>query len=452
MRAVLLGLAAVLATGTLFMLCLPLGEKASLAWFALVPLLLTTRGRGFIPGFLGGLGAVFFAAWLSTTGVFYAGRGGETNDGWIYTGYGIFGFSFAVVFAVWGDRSTARLPAWWFAALATLMEAVLLVELPSHLALSQYRNAAMVQLASVGGVWLVTFLVWWANFALARGQRWALAPVVAAILLGGAWLPARGGVRRLAALQIAEPEEATLRQRHMEATRAGASLVAWPEFAGMGLATRGDAARLRSFGGAPFVTSFPDDASPLPHNVAARFAQGRESVRYEKRKLFGGEKRMHTPGSRAAAAGDVGLNVCFDSCFPSVIRETAALGASVIALPTNDPASTHRFIAAIHAAYTPFRAAESGVAFARSDSDAYSMIVDARGRIVAEAPPGDRTLVGDALVGPRWTVCRLFGDGWLIVCGGLIVWGAWRNRRPKADGVASTGIVSESKVDLTEFR
>lgn len=60
------------------------------------------------------------------------------------------------------------MPAWWFAALATLLEAVLLVKLPAHLALSQYRNAFFVQLASIGGIWMVSFLIWWANFALAN--------------------------------------------------------------------------------------------------------------------------------------------------------------------------------------------------------------------------------------------------------------------------------------------
>ncbi|CAN5543619.1 hypothetical protein BH11ARM2_BH11ARM2_27240 [soil metagenome] len=126
-----------------------------------------------------------------------------------------------------------------------------------------------------------------------------------------------------------------------------------------------------SEGNAPFVTSFNDDSQPFPHNASALFSSGRESSRYEKRKLFGGEAADHTSGDRAVAAGDVGLNICFDSCFPSVIRDTVKLGATVIALPTIDPPSTNHFLAAVHAAYTPFRAAENGVAVVRADGYAY---------------------------------------------------------------------------------
>ncbi len=425
---------AVLVTGTMFCACLPLGERAPLAWFALVPLLLATRGRGFLVGFLAGLGAVFFAAWLSTTGVLYGVPRGTTNDGWVYTGFGIFGGPFAVLFAVWGDRGSVRFPLWAFAALATLLEATLLVKLPSHLALSQYRNAAMVQLASVGGIWLVTYLVWWTNLLLSQRRWWAFATPALAFVFGGMWLPFRGETRRLAAFQTASVEEADLRRGQDEATGKGAALVVWPEFAGMLLASQGDTRALRDFGGAAFVTSFPDGASPLPHNTAALFVRGAESPPYWKRKLFGEETKMHAPGSRAVVAGDVGLNVCYDSCFPNVIRDSARLGASVVALPTNDPPSTHAFIAAMHAAYSPFRAAESGVAFARADSGAYSLIVDVRGRIVAEAPPGERVLVAEAVVGPRWTVSRLLGNWWLAVCGGWVVWGIVRARKHMSYG------------------
>lgn len=421
-----LGLLAVLATGAMFAACLPLGERAALAWVALVPLLLASRGRGFIPGFLGGLGAVFFAAWLTTLGVFSKGGNASSEVGWVYTGYGIFGFSFALACGAWADRSTARLSAWWFAALATLLEAALMVQLPSHLALSQYRNAAMVQLASVGGVWMVSFSLWWVNFALARRQWLALIPALGAMLLGDAWLPAGGATRRLAAMQIEDADAAAWRAGQAAARRAGADLVVWPEFAGMTLAMSGDPTELRAVGGPAFVTSFPDDAKPLPHNTAALFSEGRMSAPYWKRKLFGGESKMHVAGIRAVSVDGIGLNVCYDSCFPYVIRETALAGAALVALPTNDPPSSYDFIAAIHAAYTPFRAAESGLAFVRADSGARSMIVDARGRIAAQADRGQAILVASVAVGPRSTPFRRLGDWFLWLCGAMVLGGLWR--------------------------
>lgn len=435
-RRIVLGLLAVVLTGALLVLALPLGERPYLVWFALVPLLLATRERGFLLGFLAGLASAGCAAWLSADGIFYAERiTGEV--GMIYGSYAKYAFAFAVDFAFWGEPGTRRLPAWWFAALATLLEASLLFLIPAHLALSQYRQAFWVQTASVGGVWLVSFAIWWTDFALAESiARRRLNPFLAlplvALFLGGVWLPIGGPVRRLGAVQIGEPEEDALRRLHREATDDGATLVVWPEFAGIAFVRAGDTSALRKVGGAPFVTSFPDAFRPLPHNAAALFALGRESRHYDKRKLFGGEVNMHAPGDRAVAVDGVGLNICFDSCFPEIIRETALQGGDVVAVPTEDPESSNDFLAAMHAAYTPFRAAESGVVLVRSDATRSSMVVDPRGRIVAEQLAGDGVVVADTPVGPRWTPFRALGNWFLWLCGALVFAGWLRERRSRA--------------------
>lgn len=427
------GLAAIVVTAMLLTLCLPLGEQAYLAPFALVPLALATRGRGFLFGFLAGLATVLLAAWISTTGLLYAHHSpGETA--WVFTGFGIFGASFAIAFAVWGEPGTKEQPAYWFGAVAVLAESILLLKLPAHLALSQYRHAGMVQLASVGGVWLATFLLWWSNFALAGLFRAGKLRVAGGMSIGillvwfataHVWLPWSGTKQRLAAVQTPGDEEKPLVDGEMEASRRGASLVVWPEFGGLAMAPSGDTTALRKLsqraGAAPFVTSYRDAAQPLPHNVASLFARGKEDGQYFKRKLFGGETNMHAPGDHAVAVGDLGLNVCYDSCFPTVVRETAQLGAHLVALPTIDPPSRNDFIAAIHASYTPFRAAENGVAFVRADGYSFSEIVDAQGRIVAELRSGEGVLVADASVGPRWTVSKFVGEAVLYLCGVVVL-------------------------------
>lgn len=114
------------------------------------------------------------------------------------------------------------------------------------------------------------------------------------MLLGAVWLPASGRTERFAAVQIAEMDERSAQKAQAEAARAGAELVVWPEFGGLGFAPNGDTRLLRQFSKPPFVTSFRDDAQPLPHNAAALFENGTESERYFKRKLFGGETQMHT--------------------------------------------------------------------------------------------------------------------------------------------------------------
>ncbi|CAN5543525.1 hypothetical protein BH11ARM2_BH11ARM2_27230 [soil metagenome] len=229
-------LIAAVATGFLLTLALPLGEQGWLMGFALVPLLIATRAKGGLMGFLAGLVAVFAAAWISTTGWLYA----ETATGdstWVYGSFGKYGMSFAIAFALWGDAGTRRWPSWCFAALGVLLEAAQLLQLPSHLALSQYRHAGMVQLSSVGGIWLVSFLLWWANFALAEwwvdGHRmdrrllWAPGLGVVYLSTTNLWLPWYGDTRRLGAVQ-ARLEEHALLSDYAEASRSGATLVVWP--------------------------------------------------------------------------------------------------------------------------------------------------------------------------------------------------------------------------------
>ncbi|RYG22522.1 hypothetical protein EON82_16815, partial [bacterium] len=112
-RTVVLALLAALVTGTLLVLCLPLGEQSYLVWFALVPLLVTTRRRGFMLAFGTSLLAIFFAAWLSSSGILYSVSGGEKNDAWLYTGFGIFGISLSLTFGAWGEPAKYQPKLWW---------------------------------------------------------------------------------------------------------------------------------------------------------------------------------------------------------------------------------------------------------------------------------------------------------------------------------------------------
>lgn len=432
-------LGAVLLTGVLLILALPLGERASLAWFALVPLLRAMHGRGFVWGFAAALGSIFLAAWLASTGVFYSHKDFEGDPGWIFSGMGLFGVPVALTVGVWADKGTQGKPVWWFASLAMLLEACLLLELPAHLALTQYRQPVPLMLASVGGIWLVSFAIWIVNLVLARTSWswwWAVGVAIGlSQILSNAWLPAHGQKRTYAAIQSESVDLGELTKLHMQASGLGADVVVWPEFSALAIAARGttdlqDLARAE--GSAPFVTTFRDDHRPLPHNAAALFSSSGESERYFKSKPFGAEKKMHAAGDRAVAAplagsGMVGLNICFDSCFPCVMRDTARLGVDVLALPTIDPPSAHHFMAGMHNAYSPFRAAELGVPIVRADGYAFSSIVDARGRFVAEAPPGEKVLLGDVR-GNRRTLYRVCGD-WALYTGGVLFLVGLRRKR-----------------------
>ncbi len=445
-------LLAIAASGLMLVLALPLGEQAYLGWFAFAPMLAVVRGRGFLSGFVGGLAVCFLAAFLSSTGIFYAHRDSGPGPAWLFTSFGLFGFIVSLASGLWADRSTAKLPTWWFAAVATLLEAVLLFQLPAHLALTQYRQQIVLQVASVGGIWLVSFLLWWANFAIAtiRSKQLIAIYILVGFIslgLGAIYFSASGHRITVAAVQAADPDTKSLTEGQREASRQGAVLAVWPEFSGIAMTAGADTSELRKLSGepgiAPFVTTFEDEAKPKPRNVSALFSHGAMSETYAKRKLFGGETNMHSSGDHAVsvpyAAGNLGLVICYDSCFPGMIRETARMpGVNLLALPSIDPPSSHSFVSAMHAAYTPFRAAEEGIAIVKGDGFAYSVIVDPWGAIVAMARPGDRVLVGNVSVERHGTLYALLGDWFLWASGLLVLAGIWRARKATSAEPAST--------------
>lgn len=439
MKFALAFMGASLASGALFCLALPPADYWFLGWVAFVPLMVVVRGRGFLLGFVGGLNALFATAYLVKSGLFYPNRHFGGEDGWIITGCGLFGFVVSLLLAFWADKGPGK-PIWWYACLAVLLEACLLVILPAHLALTQYRQLPLLWLSSIGGIWLVSFLVWLANMAIAEAARkreWRKLAIPAVALFLVALLQplmARAGKSGLVfgLVQTDKIDPEALGQLHRQASSSPNAIVVWPEFAGLGIAVSGDTEPLQRLsganGGAALVTSYNDRHAPMPHNVASIVTPTGTSETYFKRKLFGGEKQMHTPGDRAVAAnspqGQIALGICFDSCFPAIVRQAARLpGVAAMALPTIDPESPHHFIAAIHAAFTPFRAAENGIAIARADGYAYSMVVDGRGRIIVELPPGEQTAQARAAPAAP-TLYRMLGD-WFLYLAGLIVAAGW---------------------------
>lgn len=424
MRSFIAILAGACLSGTLLALALPPAGFGWIGWFALVPLFVSVRKRGALVGFAAGLLMIAVTTFWALNGLLYSARYPNENTSWTITGCAFFGFIIQIAAAAWADDRIGDRPIWVLASIATLGEAALLIQLPAHLSLTQYSYPHVLKVVAVGGVWTLSWLMWAANFWLARHIddrkmiKWHVAigiSISCAILWG---YEHRGGGLAVAALQTNSQLAEDIGPKHLKASSSPATMVVWPEFAGIDFVRKGDATALvelsKQPGSAGIVTSFPVPAEPLPYNAAMLVDDGVESARYYKRMLFGGEVRMHKPGRYPVKATNgpfvVGLNVCFDSCYPWVIRETARLeGVQMIALPTIDPESPHHFIAAIHAAFTPIRAAESGISIVRADGNAYSMIAHSDGTIAKLAPPGE-TWIASTILPPRWTLAKVIGD------------------------------------------
>src|SRR5262249_7970057 len=126
----------------------------------------------------------------------------------------------------------------------------------------------------------------------------------------------------------------------------GARLVVWSEDClGSGFAPGGEGdatAELARALKAHLVVGYSEPGPLKSVNCAALVAPG-GSVKgvHHKIPLFFGERQIRERGRAARAfdssMGRVGLEICFDNCYPGVTRRLVQDGAQIIAMPNYDP-------------------------------------------------------------------------------------------------------------------
>lgn len=428
-----------------------------LAWVALVPLLAALERRvahgtprsWFSLGF--GAGAVFFL--LGTHWIALLSDVALTI-GWLkYLGW-ILGSLYLACYwglAAWGAGLLARrsgVPARW-----TFVVALLLVEelrgsgdlgfpwfQPGY---TQHEVLPILQLASLGGVTLVTVWVLCVNAALLtclRARRFA-AVALAVLLIAVPWAWGSLELRRrvapsgpvVALVQGNIPGEIKWSGKHQEEilaafvalTRSAAPgqphLVVWPETATGTYLRRNPiqsvaVARLAAEMRAPVLMgfahwSFGPDGQPQTWNAAGVwFPDGSLSPVYAKRHLVPFGERVPfqrwfpalarwdlgqaewRPGERtelyraAPDAPPLAMLICFESIFPDLARQDVRAGARGLVNVTNDEWFGNGAALVQHAAMAPFRAVEHHVPLYRCANTGITAVFDAYGGITARLP------------------------------------------------------------------
>ncbi|MEP0765966.1 MAG: apolipoprotein N-acyltransferase [Fimbriimonadia bacterium] len=149
-------------------------------------------------------------------------------------------------------------------------------------------------------------------------------------------------------------------------------------------------------------------------------------------RLPGGDVTAAPPGQPLRVRGlDVVIGICFENLFPEVLRAQVRQGADLIAVLSLDdwypPAGINQ-----HAAVAVVRAVECRRPLVRSGSTGVTMIVSARGVVLASLPIGVREMViADVPVASRTDVPGRLHDlfPWLCLIG-VIAALAWRKRKP----------------------
>ncbi|MFC8368037.1 MULTISPECIES: apolipoprotein N-acyltransferase [unclassified Streptomyces] len=276
---------------------------------------------------------------------------------------------------------------------------------------SQWQVEAALRLASVGGTWLLSFLVVALNVAVAvliavrQARVPALAGLVAtAAAASAAWVfsprPGTDDRVRIALVQpgvVAGPDSADRRfDREEQLTRALAGqdvgLIVWGESSvGFDLGDRPDLARrlaaLSRETGAELLVNVDARRSDKPGIYKSSVLIGPDGPtgdRYDKMRLvpFGeyiparsllgwatsvgeaaGEDRRQGSEQVVMDAGDglrVGPMVCFESAFPDMSRHLAEDGADVLLAQSSTSTFQQSWAPAQHASLGALRAAETG--------------------------------------------------------------------------------------------
>lgn len=427
--------AAVLA-GALPVLAFPGPALWWWAWVALVPWLLLARTapgarRAVYDGWCGGFGFML------------------AMHHWLLPNLHVFTFVIAALLgALWapwgwlvrrllgGAPSGGRVAA----ALLVLPSGWLAVELVRSwqglggpwgmLGASQWQVAPALRLASVGGVWLLSFLVVAVNIAVAvlvavpRSRVPAVAGLVAtAAATSAAWVwSPRPDTDERVAIAVVQPGVVAGRDsadrrfdREEQLTRElvgrDPDLVVWGESSvGFDLDDRPDLSRrlaaLSRETGADILVNVDARRSDKPGIYKSSVLVGPEGPtgeRYDKMRLvpFGeyvparsllgwatsvgeaaGEDRRRGDRQVVMDVGDglrIGPMVCFESAFPDMSRRLAADGAEVLLAQSSTSTFQHSWAPEQHASLAALRAAETGRPMVHATLTGVSAVYDANG-------------------------------------------------------------------------
>jgi apolipoprotein N-acyltransferase len=367
---------------------------------------------------------------------------------------------------------------------------------PNAQAYSLYGNLALLQLASVTGMWGLTFLTTWlssvANWAWERRFAWrkvwrgaaVYGGLVLAVLVYGQvrlmLVPAAPGTIRAAAIvpvdlhakigevmSAAREDRARFRQISAEhqdiyfadtvrEAEAGAALVLWPEMAiptaiedEPDLIVRGKAvaAEHEIYLAMSYYTSYAEDRAG-ENKLVIIDPNGEITLEHLK---FGGatiegwapgDGVLHTVETPFGALSGV---ICADTNFPLPMRQSGRNGTDVLLSPTLEWEGIHD----LGTIMAVFRSIENGVNLFRAADNGYSIAVDAYGRVIGSTnhfQSDERVLVAQLPTSGVKTVYSVIGDvvPWLSIAGtlGLIVFAVVhrvrRGRDSDAEGKESS--------------
>ena len=417
---------------------------------------------------------------------------------WLLYGGIPFGLLLAV-YARCSDRvpgaARAPLAAWSWAAME-MLRTTLFTGMPWELlGHTQFRQLWLVQIADLGGVYAISFLVALASVAFAElvadvrrvplegsDLRRRLVPVTALFLATCAYGaharalyagPGREPALAVAIVQGNVPNAYRWKRAHVERTlstyvsltestrKQVPDLVIWPEnavdfYLEREPLLRTQLARAAALAPGGLLVGSPRLAAEGEARNSAQLlgADGEIKAVYDKQRLVpfaesslfpahtaDASEPVYGPGARAepvaTSVGRLGTMICYEVLFPWLVNDLVRHGAQVLVNLSNDSwlDAGDGAAPAQHFSMAVFRAIETRRDLVRAAGSGASGFIDAYGRIVATIPRNTAgALVGHIRLRDQLTPYVRWGEGWVLLFGVVIAVGVWQ--RPGARGDA----------------
>lgn len=341
-------------------------------------------------------------------------------------------------------------------------------------AYTQYDFLIFAQLASLTGMWGITFLVAWfaslVNWAWERGFQWkqiksgaiTYAVIIVLVLVYGA-VRLMAAPEPTATVKVASftaesfhpselfpmvstdldgfrQETTAIHQKYIDQTLAvagqGAQIVVWPEMAGSGyyedvevLIERGQVIAQEEgiYLAITALSSFADESRTDENVLYVIDPNGAVVIEHVK---YGGNmvegtllgdgvlQTVETPFGRLSGV------ICWDTDYPTVLQQAGQMDVDILL----SPSYVWPEIGTMHAKMAALRAIENGVTIVRQEDGGVSALIDPVGRFLktAEHAAGETMIFEDLPVGSNVTLYPVIGDivGLLSILG-LVVMAVW---------------------------
>lgn len=366
-------------------------------------------------------------------------------------------------FLIW-DRYKAH--SWaplLFSAIMTTMEWIQYTFTPlaswGVAAYSQSHTLSMMQVVSLGGMPLLSFIIYWVNISVAdvfaRKEKsfitWHLPIIVTFLLMvfGGLRydMSKIKGKETIKVAAVGTDSEMTgfplpskptndkvkaqLVSRTRRAASSGAKLIVWNEastfiFQDEEKAWIDSISALASRLQVAIVAAYiiPISESPMQYKNKYLFfdSTGTLVYTYNKHQPVPGEPAVkgEEPFRVFNVAGvATGAAICYDYDFPYIAKSFGALQADIVAVPSSD----WRGIDPIHTKMAAFRAVEQGHAILRSTRFGLSAAITPYGEMVSQQSSydkNDRIMIANLPTKHITTVYSIIGDSFVYLCIGFV--------------------------------